>query len=52
MFIRLLRACARASFCGSLASDFEGQIKCISLNNWPFQTGTIFIKINFNKRLD
>ena len=34
MFIGLLRACLIGSF-GGLASDSEGQIKYVSLNNRP-----------------
>ena len=33
MFVGLLNPCTTASFGESLASNFEGRMKCVSLNN-------------------
>lgn len=37
MFVGLLNPCTTASFGESLASNFEGRMKCVSLNNWSCQ---------------
>ena len=47
--IRLLNIFAIVIFSGSLASNSEGNIKCISLNNWPCQARPILADINSNE---
>ena len=46
MFIGLLNACTTRSFGESLASNFEGHIKCVSLNNCQCQAGQTLIITN------
>ena len=47
--IRLLNVFAIVSFSGSLASNSEGNIKCVPLNNWPCQARPILADINSNE---
>ena len=50
MFIELLSACATENFDVSLASNSEGHIKCVSLNDRPCQARPALfnIKLFFN----
>ena len=37
MFIELLSTYTAGCFSRSLPYNFEGRLKCVSLNNWPYQ---------------
>ena len=49
MFIGLLSAFMTRNFGESLASNSEGQITCISLNNRPCQARPTLVNINSNE---
>ena len=51
MFIGLLSACTTESFGESLASNSKGHIKCVSLDNLPYQTRPTLVNTNSNERL-
>ena len=46
MFIGLLSVCSKGRFGESLASNYEGCIKYVSLNNRPCQARPILVNIN------
>ena len=48
MFIGLLSICTIGSFSGSLASNSNGPVKCVSLNNQPSQAISTLVNINSN----
>ena len=50
MFIALLSVCI-TSFDGSFASDSKGSIKCMPLNNKPYQARPTFVDINSDEIL-
>ena len=49
MFIELLSVCTTISFSGSLQSNYEEPIKCVSLTNQPSQAIPILVHINSSK---
>ena len=51
IFIELLSACTVETFRESLASHFEGSMKCVSLNNQRYKTRPTLVNINFNETL-
>ena len=51
MFIELLSTCTIVSFGNSLASNFEGCLKCVSTQNLPCHTGPTLVDINSNRNL-
>ena len=51
IFIGLLKVCTVKSFDESLASSFEGSIKCVSLNNRPCQAKPTIVNSSFNEAL-
>ena len=51
MFIGLLSACTIVSFDRSLASNPEGPMKCVSLNNQPCQGRPTIVDLNANETL-
>ena len=48
IFIWLLKVCTVKSFGELLASNFEGSIKCVSLNNRPCQARPTNVNSSFN----
>ena len=46
------RARTTARFCGSVASNSQGRIKCVSLNNRSCQARPILTNINSNVTFD
>ena len=51
MFIGLLSICTIRSFCYSLIFNSKGPIKCVSLNNQPWQARPTPVNINSNEPL-
>ena len=51
MFTGLLSIYTAGSFERLLAHNFEGRMKCISLNNWPCQARPTLAKINSRMKL-
>ena len=51
MFIGLLSVCTIASFSGSLASNSEKSMKCISLNNRPCPARATRVDISSNETI-
>ena len=51
MLTGLLSTCTTKSFCESLASNTEGRLKYISLNNRPSRTRLTLVDINSNNTL-
>ena len=49
--IGLLSACTTRSLGESLASNTDGRIKCVSLNNQPCQARSRLVNINSNELL-
>ena len=47
----LLSVCTIGSFVESLASDAEGRLRCISLNNQSYQARQTLVNINSNQLL-
>ena len=50
-FIGLLKVCTINSFDESLASNSEGSIKCVSLNNRPCHARPTVVNSSFNENL-
>ena len=51
IFTGLLKVCTVKSFDESLASSFEGSIKCVSLNNRPCQARPTLVNSGINETL-
>ena len=51
IFIGLLKVCTIKTFDESLASNFEGSIKCVPLNNRPCQARPTLANCSFNESL-
>ena len=51
LFIRLLSICTVRMFNRSLASNFEGRIKYVSLNNWTCEARPTLVNIKTYKTL-
>ena len=51
MFIESSSVCAIRSVGESLASSFEGRIKCVSLNNQPCHARSTLVDINSDETL-
>ena len=51
MFIGLSSVCTIGSFSESLACNYEGRLKCVSLNNWICEARPTLVDINSNEIL-
>ena len=49
MFIGLLSTCTMGRFGKPLDFHSKGRLKCVFLNNWPFQVRPTLVDTNYNE---